>query len=156
THDEFLNVTNNLHLPVRISLLQRADRWIGIPLCAVLTFVKLLVEPRVRAHSSRLHRILFIKLAEQGSTVLAYPAIQRAVKMVGRENVYFVVFEENRFVLDLMEIVPEENVIPVATSSLLALFLSILRAITRCRAIGIDAVVDLEFLTRFSAILAFL
>ena len=145
-----------MHLPVRISVLQLADRWIGIPLCAVLTFVKLLLEPRIRAFHGQVRRILFIKFAEQGSTVLAYPAIQRAVKMVGRENVYFVVFEENRFVLDVMEIVPEENVITVATSSLLALFLSILRAIIRWRAIGIDAVVDLEFLTRFSAILAFL
>ena len=145
-----------MHLPVRISALQLADRWIGIPLCAVLTFVKLLLEPRIRAFHGQVRRILFIKFAEQGSTVLAYPAIQRAVKMVGRENVYFVVFEENRFVLDVMEIVPEENVITVATSSLLALFLSILRAIIRWRAIGIDAVVDLEFLTRFSAILAFL
>jgi ADP-heptose:LPS heptosyltransferase len=121
-----------------------------------LTFVKLLVEPRLRAFPGQVQRILFIKFAEQGSTVLAYPAIQRAVKMVGRENVYFVVFEENRFVLDVMEILPEENVITVATSSLLAFFLSILRAIIRWRAIGIDAVVDLEFLTRFSAILAFL
>ncbi len=145
-----------MHLPVRISVLQRADRWIGIPLCAILTFVKRLLEPGFRAFPGKVRRILFIKFAEQGSTVLAYPAIHRAVKMVGRENVYFVVFEENRFVLDVMEILPEENVITVATSNLLALFLSTLRAIIRWRAIGIDAVVDLEFLTRFSAILAFL
>jgi len=36
--------------------------------------------------------------------------------MVGRDNVYFVVFEENRFVLDIMEILPAENIITVATS----------------------------------------
>ena len=30
-----------------------------------------------------------VKLAEQGATVLAYPALRRAVEMVGRENVYF-------------------------------------------------------------------
>jgi hypothetical protein len=83
-------------------------------------------------------------------------AIQRAIKMVGRDNVYFVVFEENRFVLDIMEILPAENIITVATSSLPALCFSILRAIIRWRAIGIDAVIDLEFLTRFSAIFAFL
>src|SRR6516162_2483216 len=146
----------NLHLPVRISVLQRADRWIGIPLCAVLTFLKLLLEPRIRAFPQQVQRILFIKFAEQGSTVLAYPAIQRAIRMVGRDNVYFVVFEENRFVLDMMGILPQENIITVATSSLPALCFSILRAIIRWRAIGIDAVIDLEFLTRFSAIVAFL
>jgi len=36
--------------------------------------------------------------------VLAYPAILRAIEMVGRQNVYFVIFEDNRFILDAMEI----------------------------------------------------
>src|SRR6516162_11700783 len=146
----------NLHLPVRISVLQLIDRWLGIPVCAVLTLIRLLLEPTLRVFRGQVERILFIKFAEQGSTVLAYPAKQRAIKMVGRDNVYFVVFEENRFVLDMMEILPEENIITVATSSLPALCISILRAIIRWRAIGIDAAIDLEFLTRFSAIFAFL
>jgi ADP-heptose:LPS heptosyltransferase len=124
--------------------------------CAVLTLIRLLLQPTVRAVRDQVKRILFIKFAEQGSTVLAYPAIQRAVKMVGRENTYFVVFEENRFVLDLMKILPEENIITVATSSLPALLISTLRAIIQWRKLGIDAVVDLEFFTRFSAIVAFL
>lgn len=136
--------------------MQRADRWIGIPFCAGLTLVRLLVELGIRTRPGQPRRILFIKFAEQGSTVLAYPAIQRAIRMVGRENVYFAVFEENRFVLDVMEILPHENVITIATTSLPRLFFDILKAIIRWRTIGIDAVVDLEFLTRFSAILAFL
>lgn len=145
-----------MNLPVRISVLQRTDRWIGVPLCAVLTFVKKVVERSAQPFPRQLRRILFIKLAEQGSTVLAYPAMQRAAEMVGRENVYFGVFEDNRFVLDAMEIVPQENVITVATNSLFGLLLSTLRAVIRWRKIGIDAVVDLEFMTRFSAIVAFL
>ena len=39
-------------------------------------------------------KILLIKMIEQGATVLAYRAIERAVEMVGRENVYFWVFPE--------------------------------------------------------------
>jgi len=35
--------------------------------------------------------------------------------MVGRENVYFVVFEDNRFILDVMETIPEQNVITIST-----------------------------------------
>ncbi|MGH7982962.1 MAG: glycosyltransferase family 9 protein [Candidatus Udaeobacter sp.] len=75
--------------------------------------------------------------------------------MVGRENVYFVVFEGNRFIIDAMEIVPEGNVITIATRSLFGLALSALRAVHRVRKIRIDAIVDMEFLTRFSAMLAF-
>ena len=97
-----------------------------------------------------------MKFAEQGSTVLAYPAILRAVEMVGRENVYFVVFEDNRFILDAMEIIPDGNVITIATSSVFGLATGALRAVLQVRKIGIDAVVDMEFLTRFSAILTFM
>ena len=38
--------------------------------------------------------------AEQGTTVLGYPATGCAIEMVGREHVYFIVFDNNRFILD--------------------------------------------------------
>ena len=61
--------------------------------------------------------ILFLKLAEQGSTVLAYDALAEAIARVGRDNVYFLAFEENRFVVDLLGILPAANVLPVVTRS---------------------------------------
>jgi ADP-heptose:LPS heptosyltransferase len=144
-----------MNLPGGISTLQHTDRRIGVPLCAFLTLVrKLFTRSSSSARIPR--RILFIKFAEQGSTVLAYPAIMRAIEMVGRENVHFLVFAENRFILDAMAVVPEENVITIATHSPWALAVGALRAIRQVRKIGIDSVIDLEFLTRFSAILTFL
>ena len=144
-----------MDLPASISTLQRTDRWIGAALCAILTVLRRIVESPGPPGPRRVQRILFVKFAEQGSTVLAYPAIRRATEMVGRENVYFVVFEDNRFILDVMEIIPEGNVITITTQSLFGLAASALRAVLRVRKIGIDAVVDMEFLTRFSAILTF-
>jgi len=144
-----------MDLPARISTLQRTDRWIGAPLCAILTLLRRIFESAVPPGPRQVQCILFVKFAEQGSTVLAYPAIRRATEMVGRENVYFVVFEDNRFILDAMEIIPEGNVITIATRSLFGLAASALRAVLRVRKIGIDAVVDMEFLTRFSAMLTF-
>ncbi len=142
-------------LPAGILTLQRADRWVGAPLCAILTIIRRIFESAAPSGPREVRRILFVKFAEQGSTVLAYPAIRRAIDMVGRENVYFVVFEGNRFIIDAMEIVPEGNVITIATRSLFGLALSALRAVHRVRKIRIDAIVDMEFLTRFSAMLAF-
>jgi ADP-heptose:LPS heptosyltransferase len=144
-----------MDLPAGISTLQRIDRWIGAPLCAVLTLLRKILESAGPPGPRQARRILFVKFAEQGSTVLAYSAIRRAIEMVGRENVYFVVFEDNRFILDVMEIIPEENVITIATHGAFGLALSALQAVLRVRKIGIDAVVDMEFLTRFSAILTF-
>src|SRR5438552_12666411 len=144
-----------MDLPVGVSTLQHTDRWIGAPLCAILTFVRRIFEAAGPPGPRQVRRVLFIKFAEQGSTVLAYPAIRRAVEMVGRENVYFVVFEDNRFILDVMEIIPEENVITIPTNSPFGLALGALRAVLRIRKIRIDGVVDMEFLTRFSAMLTF-
>ena len=144
-----------MDLSAGISTLQRIDRWIGVPLCAFLTLVRRIFESAGSPGPRRIQRVLFVKFAEQGSTVLAYPAICRAIEMVGRENVYFVVFEDNRFILDAMEIIPDGNVITIATQSFFGLGTSALRAAIRVRKIGIDAVVDMEFLTRSSAILTF-
>jgi hypothetical protein len=145
-----------MDLPIGISTLQNTDRWIGVPLCAILTFVKKILEFAGPTGPRQPRRILFVKLAEQGSTVLAYPAIRRATEMVGPENVYFIVFEDNRFILDVMKIIPEKNVITIPINSPLALAVGALRAVVRARKLGIDAVVDMEFLTRFSAILTFM
>jgi ADP-heptose:LPS heptosyltransferase len=145
-----------MDLPVGISTLQRTDRWIGVPLCAVLTTLRRIFSFARPSGPGRIRRILFVKFAEQGSTVLAYPAIRRAIDMVGRESVYFVVFEDNRFVLDAMDVIPEENVITIATHSPFGLALGALRAVRQVRKLRIDAVVDMEFLTRFSAMLTFM
>jgi ADP-heptose:LPS heptosyltransferase len=144
-----------MDLPAGIRTLQRTDRWVGVPLCAILTILRRIFGSAGRPGSRQVERILFVKFAEQGSTVLAYPAIRRAIELVGRENVYFVVFEDNRFILDAMEIIPERNVITIATKSVFGLTTDAMRAVLRVRKIGIDAVVDMEFLTRFSAILTF-
>src|SRR5262245_55851615 len=144
-----------MDLPAGIRTLQRIDRWVGVPLCAILTLLRRILGYARRPRPDQVRRILFVKFAEQGSTVLAYPAIRRAIDLVGRENVYFVVFEDNRFILDAMNIIPEENVITIATHSLFELALSALRGVRRSRKIRIDAVVDMEFLTRFSAMLTF-
>jgi ADP-heptose:LPS heptosyltransferase len=144
-----------MDLPAGISTLQCIDRWIGAPLCAILTLLRRIFESAGPPGPRLVQRVLFVKFAEQGSTVLAYPAICRAIEMVGRENVYFIVFEDNRFILDVMEVIPDGNVITIATQSLFGLAASALQALLRVRKIGIDAVVDMEFLTRSSAILTF-
>ena len=145
-----------MDLPVGISTLQRTDRWIGAPLCLILTILRRIFGSAGTPGPRKVRRILFIKFAEQGSTVLAYPAIRRAIDMVGRENIYFVVFEDNRFILDAMDVIPGKNVITIATHSPFGLALSALRVVRRVRKIHIDTVVDMEFLTRFSAMLTFM
>src|SRR5215469_4985468 len=137
--------------------LQFIDRVVGVPLCAVLTWIRRLKGDRfVREKAEVPRNILFVKLAEQGSTVLAYPAISRALQLVGRENVFFLVFEENRFILDAMGLIPPENVITIRHKQPFELGWQALRALMRIRRQRLAAAVDLEFFSRGSALLTFL
>jgi len=103
-----------------------------------------------------IQKILFIKMIEQGATVLANAAIKRAVELVGRENVYFWVFEENRPILDLMDVIPKENVLPLRAKKLTTFALDVIKTLFKIRRLKIDATVDMEFFARAPVMLAFL
>lgn len=143
-------------LPLNVSTFQRADRLLFAPLCFALTLIRRLGRTRDDREPPAPRSILFVKLAEQGSTVLAAGAIRRATAMVGRDNVYFLVFEENRFILDVMDLIPPENVFTVPTHSLAGMAIGALSALRRIRGRRIDAAIDLEFFARFSAVLTLL
>ena len=141
---------------MNVKALQRADDWLGVPLCFGLTLVRPIFAQSAPDCSRSPRSILFVKLAEQGSTVLAYAALRRAVEMAGRENVYFITLEDNRFILDVLGIIPEQNVITISFKSLPNLMGGALAAIRRLRGMNLDAAVDLEFFSRGSAALTFL
>ena len=142
---------------IKTSTMRLADRWLGIPVCLTLTAARRVIDYFDRTGPREpLRRILFVKLVEQGSSVLACSAIRRAVELVGRENVYFLVFEENRFILDAMGLIPPENVIAIHTNGLIRAAVDALQVIRRIRALGINTAIDLEFFARASAALVFL
>lgn len=141
---------------MNVATLRLIDAWVGVPMCAALTGWRKLTSLFAKKPEGPIERILFVKLAEQGSTVLAYAALSRAVERVGAENVYFLVFEENRPILDAMEMIPEENVVAVKAKKLWKTPLSILAALWRLRGLQIDAAIDLEFYARSTAILTYL
>jgi ADP-heptose:LPS heptosyltransferase len=141
---------------MRVSTQREIDRWVGTSLTVILSFVRKVFGRVRRSASGPVRSILFVKLAEQGSTVLAYGAILRAIEMVGHEHVYFLVFEENRFIIDALKVIPKQNVIVVKMQSVSALIVSALTAVLTMRRLRLDAAVDMEFFARASAIFMFL
>jgi hypothetical protein len=131
-----------------------ADVWLGLPACGLLTLFRKLLDHR--RPKGPVKRILFLKLVEQGATVLAYPALRDAVAKVGRENVFFMVLAENRPILDLLDVIPPANVIVVPTGGLVTTLRGMLAAIAKIRATRVDAVIDYELFSRASAVLAYL
>lgn len=134
--------------------LQRLDGLIGPPLCALASLLRFVNAPMPRDRQPR--SLVFVKLGEQGSTVIAIPAIEEAVAKVGRENTYFVVFSENRKILDVLGLIPSENVLEIKTSSIGAFLGSVLSVTWFLRRRGVDAAVDLDFFARSSALLTWM
>lgn len=136
----------------------KIDRYAGIPLCFLLTgFAR--IRNLIASKASDPHipkKILFLKLTEQGASVLAHSAIKRAEDIVGRGSVYFCVFRENRPILDLMGIIAPDNVFEIRQESLVRFCLDMLRFLFKTRKLGIDTVIDMEFFSRASALIAYL
>jgi ADP-heptose:LPS heptosyltransferase len=140
---------------MRVGTIRFLDYWLGVPACAVLTAVRR-IAGRQPAAAAAPKRILFLKFIEQGATVLAQDAIARATRAVGRDHVYFCVFESNRAILDVIGTVPPGNIFCIRDGGLLTFAGDFLRTIAAMRARGIDAVIDMEFFSRASAIFSFL
>jgi hypothetical protein len=141
---------------MKMSMLRRIDQWVGMPLTLGLTLVRKSFGWLLPDASGPIRSILFVKLAEQGSTVLAYTAIERAAEMVGRDNVYFLAFDNNRFMVDALGIIPRDNVITIDESNMFVAIVSSLRAVARIRRDSIDAAIDMEFFARSSAVFTIL
>ncbi len=137
--------------------MRRLDALPGRVLCWALTWHRRIADNLRRAGSPPpVRRILFVKLIEQGATVLAYDAIRAAVERVGRDQVFFCVFAGNREILDVMDLIPRENVLTIRSDTVAHLLADSLAVIRRARAAGIDTTIDMEFFARGSAVLGYL
>lgn len=141
---------------MKVSSMRLLDRWVGILISAALTVLRKLADMLRAVPDGPPTRILIVKLVEQGATVIAQPALRRAVEMVGRENVFVAVFEQNRFILDILDVIPPDNVITIRSTGLAVIFIDTFRAVRRMRRERIDAAVDFEFFSRYSGALAYL
>ncbi|MFM8284634.1 MAG: hypothetical protein ACKOCW_13870 [Planctomycetaceae bacterium] len=136
------------------STVRFVDRWLGVPACAMLTVWRRLFDRR-RA-TAPVRRILFLKLVEQGATVLAGPSLRAAVERVGYDNVFFMVLEENRPILDMLGIVKPANVISIPKGGVVTTLRGMIAALLRARREKIDSILDFELFARSSAVIAYL
>ena len=130
------------------------DKNVGSVFCFLLTVYRRFKKDSEDANKPS--KILFIKLVEQGSTILACQALKKAAGMAGKDNLYFLVFKENRHILDILDVLPPQNVIEIDSSSPGSMILSATKALVRIRKEKIDGVIDMEFFSRGSAIIAYL
>jgi len=132
------------------------DRWAGIPLCFV-TSVWSWIKSAQKTKSDNYTKqdspeiIVFIGLAEMGALVVAYPAIQEARKQYPNSRVCFITGPPGLQTLELMGFEKEE-ILLMSMSSLLGMFLDLIRIRKNFNGKSISAIV-LEPFTRISALL---
>lgn len=159
---------------MNIQTMRRLDRCVGVPLCAALTAARRLedawrwlfppgrpdrIEQALKTGAAAIAdppSILFVKLAEMGSTVMALPAIERLQQRLPGVRLHYLCFAENRGVLDLLPGIRWAGVHTIRTTSLEILVKDSLRVLGRLRRLELDAAIDLEIFSRASASLVYL
>lgn len=139
---------------MNIAFQRAADRFIGVPLCAVFSLLHRLFGRT--ASPARPQRILVILLSEMGSLVLAEPMFSSLKRKYPDASIHALLFAKNREVLDLLAVVDPQNVLTVSDRSVYSLVADSLRVIFRLRSLRVDVVLDCELFSRISSIFSFL
>ena len=142
---------------MNIKFQRTVDRLAGVPICALLSLVDRLRNILGIASSPRPpRRILVVLLSEMGSLVLAYPMFARLRRQYPDASLHILMFGKNREVLDLMGIIPAENVLTINDRSLAGFAMDSLRVMGAMRALKFDVVIDCELFSRVSSIFSYL
>lgn len=134
---------------------QRAfDRYAGVPICAFLSLVRGILPRQAPVQPPR--NILVVMLSEMGSLVLAQPMFARLSQRYPGAALHLLLLGKNRDVVDMLGVVPAENVHTIDDRTLVGFARECLRVLRQLRTTGIDIVIDCELFSRISAILSYL
>lgn len=139
---------------MKIAVLRTIDRVAGVWICKVLSlFAKIFP---IKPSSGPPERILVILLSEMGSLVLAYPMFQCLKERYPGASISVLLFEKNQEMLEILGVVPEENILTIRDRTLHHFVLDSLRVLLKMRGLAADVVVDCELFARISSIFSFL
>lgn len=130
------------------------DRFLGAPVCAVLSAIDRFTRRPVPEAPPR--KILIILLSEMGAMVLASPMFARLKERYPDASIHLLLFARNREAVDLLDVVPGENVLTLDDRSLYGFAVGALRVLRALRSLRPDVVIDCELFARVSGIFSFL
>jgi len=148
----------SIEAPARLNpdRLRWIDYWIGVPACFLLTLIARITGGGRASASEAPRNVLFIELAEMGSTVLACPAVHRLRKAFPESRVFFLVFKHIDESVKVLNLVPDADVLTIDVSSPGTLIRDTLRFMRDARRLRIETVINLEMFARFSTMLTYL
>jgi len=130
-----------------VGLQRKIDQAVGPLICRALSIFR-----GTRPPAAVPERILIILLSEMGSLVLGSSMFRRLREKYPHASIHALVFEKNREILDLLDVIPPENVMTLCDRSLGGLAGDSLAAIRKMRNLRFDVVIDCELFARVSGI----
>jgi lipopolysaccharide heptosyltransferase II len=141
---------------MKIETQRFVDRYVGTLICRIFSQYYRLVNKKSATVTPQPQKILVILLSEMGALVLAYPMFQCLKQKYPRAELHVMLFEKNREVVELLGIVPPENIIAIKDDSMQKFIRDTLTGLSKMRTLKFDTVIDCELFSRISSILAFL
>ncbi len=132
--------------------MRHIDYYVGVPLCFLGSIFYKIVKIFSRQTKKTPKNVLFIELSEMGSAILVDPAMRKLQKEAG-VDLHFAIFKKNKPSLDLLGTVPQENIYTIREDSLPSFIMDTFKFLWWTRKRKIDAVIDLELFSRFTALL---
>jgi ADP-heptose:LPS heptosyltransferase len=139
---------------MNINLQRTIDRFVGVPLCGLFSLLHRLHQPVPLTEPPR--RVLVILLSEMGSLVLASAMFTRLKEKYPNAAIHALLFARSREVLDLLDVIPNENVLTVNDRSLKQFGRDCFSVLRTMRALNFDVVIDCELFARVSSIFSYL
>jgi ADP-heptose:LPS heptosyltransferase len=134
---------------VNWKLIRLIDRWVGIPLLAVLRLATGLRSPLPAAFTGAPRRALFVKFWGIGNICMILPSIQSLKQQWPNIRVDFLTLEQNREALLATGVI--NDITTISTDSPWGFIASWKNAVTGLRGNRYDLIVDFEQFARFSA-----
>ncbi len=141
---------------MKFGFMKWVDRWVGTPICFALTLVRFLLTPLrwLRRRPTEIRRVVVIKFFGLGSLLMAVPMLRAIKARHPAATIHVVTFPENRSLLAMTGLVDE--VITIAPKGLLGFAFRAAAVQFKLLFLGADAVLDLEYFSRFSVLLTYL
>lgn len=139
---------------MNIRFLRLVDRWMGVPLCRLLSMIP--ERGARKGEAGRPRRILFVMLSEMGSLVLAEPMFRELKRRFPDAALHALIFKKSRELVELLEVMPPENIIAIDDSTAGRFLRDSFGALRAMRRLGIDTVIDGELFSRISSIFSYL
>lgn len=136
---------------MNINFQRQIDVIAGTAICRILS----LFSGKQKNISHAPKKILVILLSEMGSLVLARPMFDKLKNKYPEAEIFGLLFEQNRIILELIDAIPQKNILTVSNQSLMKLILGSIRVLIHMNRIQVDTVIDCELFSRISSIFSF-